>query len=251
MVEQSDITFCVKTFNRPQPLFRCLGSLRWASPKSSIVVVDDSTMEYDYPDPLLNHINLIRTEPNIGLSAGRNRAVEAVQTPFCFVLDDDHGLQKRSKWLESLSHVPGKWLDGIVGWPLRYPLRRMIIGGAEFYKRQNDIAVVATSCESCDIVLNNFLATKDLLQSHPWPDSMKTREHFTWFYEMSISSQPPPIHQMPKQYAWLHMSGPETYSVNYRPRRKAHHLQGESLKKHSIKKLSWAWGPIVEEYGSD
>ncbi len=74
-VDPKDITFCVKTFNRPNLLFRCLNSLIYFSPESRIVVVDDSTISYDYPSDLLPHIQLVRTEPNIGLSAGRNNAV--------------------------------------------------------------------------------------------------------------------------------------------------------------------------------
>jgi len=215
-IDPADITFCVKTFNRPRLLFRCLRSLRYFSPESRIVVCDDSTIEHDYPAALREHIQLIRTEPNIGLSAGRNRCVAVAETPFCFVLDDDHGLQKRSHWRESLTRLPAFWLDGITAWPL-HRVGSRAKGGYELLVCPSPASLTglpqtvivaplrADSQRKCDLVVNNFLARTELLRRHPWPDRFKTREHFPWAWGFLRQPQRPEFHVMPRQYSWLHM----------------------------------------------
>lgn len=247
MVDPKDITFCVKTFNRPRLLHRCLSSLRWASPESSIVVVDDSTTDNEYSPEILSHITLIRTEPNIGVADGRNKAIAAAATPFCFVLDDDHGIQKRTNWGVSLALVPDNWLNGIVGWPLRYS-NRIDCGFEFFYKNNNaDIAIIPTGRTECDFLVTNFLAPTELLKSNPYPAEMKTREHFTWFYDLSQTLKPP-IHQMPDRYAWLHMDGPETESREYTMYRNAVHNQPKAMKERSLNRLVWVRKVSNEEW---
>ena len=243
-VQQREITFCVKTFNRPNLLFRCLRSLHWASPESQIVVVDDSTIEYQYPADVLPHIRVIRTEPNIGVCAGRNRSIAAAETKFCFLLDDDHGLQKRSRWRESLEAVPDDWLNGIVAWPINHG--RRIKAGYELIRQHTErgwkVAVSPVGSGPAELVVNNFLAPVDVMRQHPWPERLMTVEHFVWAWDMLVSGNSPPIHAMPNQYAWLHMRHAETKSADYRPHRKsdaARQVEREELKARGVCRIAW------------
>lgn len=219
MINSKDITFCVKTFNRPNLLFRCLKSLHWASPESPIVVCDDSTYSYDYPKDILSYIKLIRFDKEIGISNGRNLCVKNVETQYSFILDDDHGIQVRTKWKESLNKIPNEWLNGIIGWPLRN--KNGISGGADFICKQIDDGlisfIVPRQHGRCDVIINNFLAQTELLLKYPWKDNIMMHEHALFFFNILDLVN---VYIMPDEYSWLHMSHKESKHHRYYNKRR-------------------------------
>jgi len=79
------VTMTVKTFERPDVLRRCLGSVRTVF-DGRIVVADDSRTPVTGPGA---NIDVIAMPFNSGVSVGRNAALDAVETEFVFVTDDD------------------------------------------------------------------------------------------------------------------------------------------------------------------
>lgn len=79
------VTMTVKTFERPDVLRRCLASARTVF-DGRIVVADDSRMPVSGLGPGIDVIDL---PFNMGVPAGRNAALDAVDTEFVFVSDDD------------------------------------------------------------------------------------------------------------------------------------------------------------------
>ncbi|MFC7488079.1 glycosyltransferase family 2 protein [Knoellia sp. CPCC 206453] len=79
------VTMTVKTFERPDVLRRCLASVR-AVFDGRIVVADDSRVPVR---DLGAGIDIIAMPFNSGVSVGRNAALDAVETEFVFVTDDD------------------------------------------------------------------------------------------------------------------------------------------------------------------
>jgi len=79
------VTFAVKTFQRPDVARRLVRSVR---PHFSgrIVIADDSRQPMAAVDPL---VTVLALPFNSSVSVGRNAALDAVETEFTFVADDD------------------------------------------------------------------------------------------------------------------------------------------------------------------
>jgi len=80
----SQLTAIIKTFERPSCLDRLICSMQHYYPDLRIVVGDDSYR----PQPR-DDVEYCRFEPDIGNSAGRNRLLGKVTTPYFLLLDDD------------------------------------------------------------------------------------------------------------------------------------------------------------------
>ena len=91
------VTFCIKTIHRPHCCATLVRSIHehCGDDRPLIYVLDDGKPELRFsqvcPDEAALVDRLIETEYDIGLSAGRNRLVEAAQTPMVIFADDDHG----------------------------------------------------------------------------------------------------------------------------------------------------------------
>jgi glycosyltransferase involved in cell wall biosynthesis len=95
----NDLTIIIKTFHRYQTLEKLIKSISMYYPSSSIIILDDS-----YFSKTLNlkkkysnlDMEIIITEPDIGLSKGRNLLLEQVKTRFFLLCDDDYLFHKDS-----------------------------------------------------------------------------------------------------------------------------------------------------------
>jgi glycosyltransferase involved in cell wall biosynthesis len=79
------VTVAVKTFKRPDVARRLVRSARTVF-DGRIVVADDSPTPMSFDDPL---VDVIAMPFNSGVSVGRNAALDAVDTEFVLVTDDD------------------------------------------------------------------------------------------------------------------------------------------------------------------
>lgn len=90
------VTFCIKTIHRPHCCATLVRSIyeHCGDDRPLIYVLDDGKPELRFsltcPDEAAMVDRLIETEYDIGLSAGRNRLVEAAQTRMVVFSDDDH-----------------------------------------------------------------------------------------------------------------------------------------------------------------
>jgi glycosyltransferase involved in cell wall biosynthesis len=84
----ADVTFLVKTHERPQCLRKLLLSLRTQFPRTRVIVADDGrvSLRHRLDDELLT---LLTLPYDVGLSAGRNAMLERVETKYFITLDDD------------------------------------------------------------------------------------------------------------------------------------------------------------------
>ncbi len=188
-----DLTFLVKTFERPGCLVRCLRSLRRHCPQTPVVVVDDSFTPYartvlaeQFPDSPMTAYHL---PPDTGISAGRNYALEHMTTPYFVLLDDDHVLRPDSH----VDRMRATLVEG--GWD--------IVGGTYVQVDQNNQPYVlcwegelvridtmlvcralrmSGDVSPCDIVNNYFVAKTEAVRSiGGWDPELKILEHVDFF----------------------------------------------------------------------
>ena len=79
-----EVTAIVKTLERPRSLQKLIHSIRRYYPQMTVLVGDDSSSTCLVPD-----IECLRLPTDCGASAGRNRLLEHVKTPYFLQLDDD------------------------------------------------------------------------------------------------------------------------------------------------------------------
>jgi GT2 family glycosyltransferase len=86
-----DVTALVKAFLRDDYLFDCVRSLRETYPEIHIIVADDGNSSDEKEEQLrqLGVSKYIRLPFNSGLSVGRNAMVDACDTPYLLLCDDD------------------------------------------------------------------------------------------------------------------------------------------------------------------
>ena len=80
------VTFIFKSFERQGMAKRLYKSIRKYYPDVKIVIADDSKRHLEIRD---DNLEIIQMPFNSGLSAGLNRALERVKTPYVIRMDDD------------------------------------------------------------------------------------------------------------------------------------------------------------------
>ncbi len=97
----SDVTVCVKTFERPAVMARFVRSTRRIF-SGRIVVADDSRRPFATEDP---GVTVIGLPFNSGVAVGRNAALAAVDTEFTLVTDDDIVFTRATGWDQALEYL--------------------------------------------------------------------------------------------------------------------------------------------------
>ena len=189
----SEVTCVIKSFRRPKSLEKLYKSIRDFYPNIKIVVVDDSGFDFE---PLTksmkkawdNDENLvIDLAPfDIGLSAGRNRALQLVETPFFVLLDDDFSFLKETKLETFLEYIKTYNLDLLGGCLLEGKAIRgmyktmelrdgILYNHTAFYKKHDDKVYIT------DKVYNFFMARTATIKSVGWDNRLKLCEHTHFF----------------------------------------------------------------------
>jgi glycosyltransferase involved in cell wall biosynthesis len=88
----SSLTAVIKTFERPYAVKRLVKSIRRRYPDLKIIVVDDSRVPGE-----IEGVHTIAMPYNIGISMGRNRALQETDTPYFLLLDDDFVFSHRQR----------------------------------------------------------------------------------------------------------------------------------------------------------
>ncbi len=104
------LTAIIKTFERPETLQRLLSSLRRCYPDMHVIVADDSH-EPQKPDG----VETIILPYDSGVSAGRQKALDAVKTPYVLLLDDDFIFYADTKLEEALNILEREPVIDIMG----------------------------------------------------------------------------------------------------------------------------------------
>jgi hypothetical protein len=176
------VTAIIKTFERPKLLQRLLDSLALQFPGLNVIVADDSREPRSWPG--------VRTIPlpfDSGVSAGRQAALEAVQTELTWVLDDDFVVfagTRLDEVLCALADYPE--LDLVGGSVLDLPLfsRRGSPRDLVYPTPRAPRLPLGTRLgrvEICDKVPNFFVARTRKLLEVGWDARLKRVEHGDFF----------------------------------------------------------------------
>lgn len=182
------VTAIIKTFERPERPLRLLKSIRQYYPDLPVIIIDDSSQPLAHPWDA--QTTYVFTEYDIGLSEGRNRAVDRVTTPYTLILDDDFLFTadtKLEKFLNVLETTPYQLVGGRV---MDWGRKRLIFRGL-MYVQDNILyfdtyrkGPILSGFPQYDFVLNFFLASTEMLRTLRWDSELKIREHEDFFWRL-------------------------------------------------------------------
>ena len=184
------VTAIVKTLERPRSLQRLIHSIRHYYPKMTVLVGDDSLRTCPVPG-----IEYLRLPPDCGASAGRNRLLEHVVTPYFLQLDDDFCFthHTRIEYLADLVTREGVDLAAgeVINCKRRLGLftkrrRSNFHGTMTIHERyltiQRRYHAERNGFGLCDIVPQFFVARlENVLSMGGWDEELKTQEHEEFF----------------------------------------------------------------------
>jgi len=101
----SELTLITKTMDRPKSLRKLLVSMKKYHPDIPIIVTDDSKVPYSKQIASGFNCKAIEMKYDSGLSAGRNRALQEVKTPYFGICDDDHAMPNEKQLPRLLKKV--------------------------------------------------------------------------------------------------------------------------------------------------
>ena len=218
-----DTTLLIKSFLRPKCLSRLLHTINLYFPTTSVIVADDSPPIIQEEISKIikayqsNRLTFLKLPFDVGLTVGRNRLVDAANTPYVILFDDDYVLDHESKLDILVSHLRQNTYD-LVGGCWKMPNGR--IDHFAGYMEIKDSILHFTQLEQyeqhqkADIVLNFFAAKTNTLRNLPWDENLKQSEHFDFFlqykqHEVRVGYEPNVrlIHdrRMPKGYREFRM----------------------------------------------
>lgn len=137
--------------------------------------------------------------PDIGLSAGRNRMIDAAKQDYVLLCDDDFMLDPDSDVREALKLMAERNADIVGGWlKNRYDEKtgeyiywgsvgRAIDLGEEWLVWLNEDENHLPEVSKSDYILNFFVAKRTPLLSVRWRDEMKVEEHSPFFYDFQAA----------------------------------------------------------------
>ena len=183
-----DYTYCIKTFARPNTLRRCLRSIRDRDPARPVIIVDDSKQPYAADvaaeTPELN-VKVITPGFDVGVSRGRNLAVDAAGTEFVCQLDDDMYLIDETDVPGMISALADGGWDIVTGRMLESKGR---VRGWEARFHRSDTVLYAQSCppqeriQPVDMGMNFLVTRASTMQRFRYCDEIKIgREHMDFF----------------------------------------------------------------------
>ena len=177
----SDITLIIKTFERHYAVTRLVKSIKRRYPMAKILVVNDSRN----PKKLDGVENLIMPY-DTGISAGRNAALDHIDTRYFLLLDDDFVFSRRQKlgFLISQMEEHGS-IDILGGRCIDLPF--CIIHDFHYVpvpssvEPKTPIHLMLGENRVVDKVQNYFIARTESVRRVRWNDDFKVLEHTEFF----------------------------------------------------------------------
>ena len=187
------ITIGITTFDRPAHLARCVESILRFYPAAEIVVADNGRERPKLPAG----VRVVTLPYDAGLSASRNAVIDASDTEFVLIMEDDMLFTDETR-LESFVEVLRADPEiGLVAGTLLEPndpgpIRRLFVFDLfrdRLWVRPASSAPLrqaegGTLYRVGDMVPNFFLARREFLNDHRWNDRLKLGEHLIYFWEV-------------------------------------------------------------------
>ncbi len=231
-----DLTITIKTIHRPWCCARLIQSIERHAPGVRIHVLDDGRpdkrLSACYPADAQRVNQLIETEFDIGISAGRNRLLETVETPYFLLIDDDHVVVERSDLIGLMQKLRGcgATCDLLAAHEGRHRCfaveedTRVLRARNHFHRHVDDLYF-------CDLVPNTFVAKTAVVRDIGWDESLKVREHWEFFYRAWMEGLKV---AMTRTHRFDHK---HVHNTNYNHLRSRSWYLAKGLKKHGLKRF--------------
>ncbi len=231
-------TFCIKTIHRPYCCAALVRSIHehYGDDRPLIHVLDDGKPELRFtavcPDEAAMADKVIISPYDIGLSAGRNRLLDAGDTPIVIFTDDDHLVTHQTRLPELIATLNKHHdLDLLATLSndeerprmLRVDNRVLHIAQGSYKKHR--------SVRWCHYVGNCFVAYRDILQAIRWDESLKVEEHWDFFWRAKIAGMYVGV-DVNHSFKHEHIDPPGY--VRRRPE-----FLDAGLQKHGLRKVVW------------
>ena len=182
-----DVSFIVKSFERPDCTRVLVDSIMKFYPKNKIIIADDS----ETPEPILGpNITWFDLPHDSGLSKGRNELVKRVKTKYFVLLDDDFIFTDKTKIEYFVSVMENTNLDICGGEVFNYKENKMLSYFANFVFKEDGYHLVQSPVDHkntsnvrfCELILNFFIARTDSIRRMGgWDPDLKVAEHTDFF----------------------------------------------------------------------
>ena len=194
-----DVTAAVKTFLRDKSLFYCVETLRAQYPEMHIIVADDGHCSNEKEEKLLamGVDKYVRMPWNSGLPAGRNALIDACETPYVLMCEDDFSFTpdshvERLRQLMSVTDIAAGLVYNVRRWACHQGGEGWDPFGWNFARRDGKIFRTGLTgslkthdgirYEEADLVLNFFVASVGALKKVRWDESLLLAyEHVDFF----------------------------------------------------------------------
>jgi glycosyltransferase involved in cell wall biosynthesis len=188
----ADVTALIKTFLRDEYLFTCVSSLRLHYPNIRIIVADDGYCS-DEKEARLKDAGVskyIALPWNRGVSRGRNRLIDACETPYFLVGDDDFyyseetrlGDMLRMMEIADLAGGALQYLDTLQHYEATLEWVPESKGLIHHEISRDYQAYDGIQYGEADLTFNFFVAKTDLAREIRWEDSIQVIfEHEDFF----------------------------------------------------------------------
>ncbi len=239
-----DITIIIKTIHRPWSCNRLVKSIQQYASTAKIHVLDDGKPELrfsvEHPETAASIDLLIETnEFDIGISAGRNRLLASVTTPYFIMLDDDHVLTEATKMTDMFARFRQleDRLDLLAFGDTSVPRCFSMHESTRTMYTENHAHAVDDDVQWCDLVTNAFLAITEPARFTRWDEQLKLHEHWDYFLRAARNGMRVALSTA---YGVDHR---HVDNVNYRPIRYRSRYRSIVLKKHKLRAFQWRSSP--------
>jgi GT2 family glycosyltransferase len=246
-----DVTFVIKSFNRYKSLIKLLFSIEEHHPSIDVVLLDDGCFRNYNSNRIMKigfnlRIIILKADFDIGLSAGRNRLVKEVTTPYLILLDDDFLLPQKLPIMHAIELLESGY-DFISGPVIDYFSVNsiysifMLLKPRNFFSwlKKQPVNVVETfsiltenSVKEVDWINNFFITKKSTLDKlGGWiPESLKIYEHGLFKIRLRLGNYRLGYFEEFKIHSFRYL--PLIYiPFRYRPKRKYNRIRREFLLK--------------------
>ena len=189
---RENVTFLYKSFQRQHLAKRLYRNIQRYYPGVRVIIADDSKKPLDLKGPGLQVIQL---PYDVGLSAGLNRGLEKVETPFVIRMDDDELLTPCSNFhaqLAFLENHPEVDLVGVL--PMGFPAKkgwkekvaqaffRFSMADAPKALKIPHMTWLDDTHVVCGKVPNIFIARTNAFRSVGYDDNIRMIDHHEFFF---------------------------------------------------------------------
>jgi hypothetical protein len=181
----TDITCCIKTFERPEHLHRLLTSIRRYYPTMPILVADDSRAPTAVT---VRGVRVVTLPYDTGLSEGRNELVRQTDTARLLMLDDDYVFTPQTDLTRLAALMDSNSDIDILGGRVQNVPRHEFIFHGMLDESKGRLTLLRKHAmerrpgfDVVEVIPNFFMAITERLKLVKWDTELKLSEHLDFF----------------------------------------------------------------------